>query len=62
VTPAAERQAVAHLVDAYGMSERRACKAIGCCRMTMRYQTTGPDNAGLRQRMKAIAHERRRFG
>jgi putative transposase len=30
--------------------------------MTMRYQTTGPDNAGLRQRMKAIAHERRRFG
>ena len=25
VTPAAERKAVAHLVDAYGMSERRAC-------------------------------------
>jgi hypothetical protein len=26
VTPAAERKAVAHLVDAYGMSEWRACK------------------------------------
>jgi hypothetical protein len=25
VTPAAERTAVARLVDAYGMSERRAC-------------------------------------
>jgi putative transposase len=62
VTPAAERKAVAHLVDAYGMSERRACKAIGCCRMTMRYKTTRADDAGLRQRMKAIAHERRRFG
>ena len=33
VTPAGKRKAVAHLVDAHGMSERRACKAIGCCRM-----------------------------
>jgi len=62
VTPAAERKAVARLVDAYGMSERRACKTIGCCRMTMRYKTTRADDAGLRQRMRAIAHERRRFG
>jgi putative transposase len=62
VTPATERKAVAHLVDAYGMSERRACKAIGCCRMTMRYQTTRADDASLRQRMRAIAQERRRFG
>ncbi|UGY29409.1 MULTISPECIES: IS3 family transposase [Bradyrhizobium] len=62
VTPAAKRKAVAHLRDAFGMSERRACKAIGCCRMTMRYQTTRADDAGLRQRMRAIAHERRRFG
>ena len=30
--------------------------------MTMRYKTTRADDAGLRQRMKAIAHERRRFG
>ncbi|WP_439402321.1 IS3 family transposase [Bradyrhizobium sp. DASA03068] len=62
VTPAAKRKAVAHLVDAHGMSERRACKAIGCCRMTMRYRTTRADDAGVRQRMKAIAQERRRFG
>ena len=41
VTPAGKRKAVAHLVDAYGMSERRACKAIGYCRMTIKYQTTG---------------------
>jgi putative transposase len=44
------------------MSERRACKAIGCCRMTMRYQTTRADDASLRRRMRAIVQERRRFG
>ena len=38
VTPAAKRKAVARLKDAFGMSERRACKAIGCCRMTVRYR------------------------
>ena len=43
------------------MSERRACKAIGFCRMTMRYQTTRA-TISLRERMKALAHERRRFG
>ncbi|WP_247489753.1 IS3 family transposase [Bradyrhizobium sp. 17] len=62
VTPAGKRKAVAHLVDAHRMSERRACKAIGCCRMTMRYRTTQADDAGLRQRMRAMAQERRRFG
>jgi putative transposase len=44
------------------MSERRACKAIGCCRMTMRYKAARVDDAGVRQRMRAIAQERRRFG
>lgn len=62
VTPAAKRKAVAHLRDAFGMSERRACKAIGCCRMTMRYQTPRADDADLRQRMRAITQDRRRFG
>lgn len=62
VTPAGKRKAVAHLVDAHGMSERRACKAIGCCRMTIRYRTTRADDAALRQRMRAIAEVRRRFG
>ena len=40
----------------------KGCKAIGSCRMTMRYKTTRADDAALRERMKAIAHERRRFG
>ena len=44
------------------MSERRACKAIGCCRMTVRYQSTRPDDRELRERMTTLARERRRFG
>jgi putative transposase len=44
------------------MSERRACKAIGCCRMTVRCKATRADDAHLRQRMRAIAEVRRRFG
>src|SRR3984893_9950369 len=51
VTPAGKRKAVAHLVEAHGMSDRRTCKAIRCCRMTMIYQTTRADDACIRQRM-----------
>ncbi|NEK46936.1 IS3 family transposase [Rhizobium leguminosarum] len=62
VTPAAKRNAVAHLMSHHEMSERRACKAIGFCRMTVRYETRRDDDHELRERMKALAHERRRFG
>ena len=44
------------------MSERRACQVLGCCRMTIRYRAVRTDDGVLRERMKAIAHERRRFG
>lgn len=61
-TLAARRKAVAHLMQRHEMSERRACKAIGCCRMTIRYRSTRPDDRDLRERMIALARERRRFG
>lgn len=51
-----------HLMDHHQMSERRACKASGFCRMTVRYETRRSDDDRLRERMKALAHERRRFG
>jgi putative transposase len=50
VAPAAERDAVAHLQTAYGMSERRACRVLGCGRMTMRYQALRTDDIVLRDR------------
>ncbi|MGO7208273.1 IS3-like element ISRle4 family transposase, partial [Rhizobium ruizarguesonis] len=34
----------------------------GFCRMTVRYETRRDDDHELRERMKALAHERRRFG
>ena len=62
MTPAAKRKAVSHLMANHGMSERRACKAIGGCRMTVRYNSRRPDDAVVRERMLMIARERRRFG
>jgi putative transposase len=41
VTPAAEREAVAHLRTAFEVSERRACRIIGCARMSVRYRLSG---------------------
>ena len=41
VTPAAKREAVAHLRERHEVSERRACRVIGCDRMTVRYHCAG---------------------
>jgi putative transposase len=62
VTPAEKRKAVDHLEEAHGMSERRACRTIGAERMTVRYRSRRPEDARLRERLVAIARERRRFG
>jgi putative transposase len=62
VTPAAKREAVAHLRSAFDMSERRACRITGCVRMTVRYRSRRLDDRDLRLRLRALAHERRRFG
>jgi len=62
VTPAAKREAVAHVCSAFEMSERRACRIIGCVRMTVRYRSRRSNDAQLRERLRALAHERRRFG
>ena len=62
VTPAVKREAVAHLKDAHEMSERRACSVIGCDRMMVRYRSRRPDDPRLRDRLLALAKERRRFG
>jgi len=62
VTPAAHREAAAHLQSAYEMSERRACRVLGVDRTSVRYQATRPDDGVLRDRLKVLAPERRRFG
>lgn len=62
VTPAARREAVAHLEQGYKMSERRACSVIGADRTSIRYRSRCPEDHDLRERLRALASERRRFG
>ena len=62
MTPAAKREAVAHLRTAFDVSERRACRVVGCQRMSVRYRSRRPADAELRERLRALAHQRRRFG
>ena len=62
VTPAARRQAVAHVCEAHDVSERRACTALGLDRSTIRYRSRRPDDACVRQRIRELAAVRRRFG
>ena len=62
VTPAAHREAAAYLQSTYEMSQRRASRVIGCDRTSLRYQRCRPDDGPLRERLTALAQERRRFG
>src|SRR3954454_9272255 len=62
VTPAACREAVAHLRSGFAMSERRACRVAAADRSSVRYRRRRPDDALLRERLKALAAQRRRFG
>ncbi len=62
VTPAARREAVTYLRSAHEMSERRAIRVVAADRSSVRYRSTRPDDAALRERLKALAQERRRFG
>ena len=62
VRPAARREAVAYLRHAFEMSERRACRVIGGDRTSVRYRGVRSDDGALRERLKALAQERRRFG
>ncbi len=55
VTPAHRREAVAQLVKAHQMSERRACQVAGIDRALVRYRARKPDDAALRARLKALA-------
>jgi putative transposase len=62
VGPAACREACAHLQAVFGVSERRACHIIGVDRASVRYRSRRSPDDVLRQRLRQLAHERRRFG
>ncbi|WP_407653952.1 IS3 family transposase [Brevundimonas bullata] len=62
VGPAAMRQAVAHVKATFGVSERRACSIIKADRKSVRYRSCRQPDTALRERLRALAVERRRFG
>ena len=62
VTPAARREAVAHLRVTYEVSERRACSALGADRTSVRYPQQPAGRCGGAARLRELAAMRRRFG
>lgn len=44
------------------MSERRACRVVGLSRSSVRYRDRKADDGALRERLRQLAGQRRRFG
>jgi putative transposase len=62
VRPAVQRLAVGLLVSKFECSERRACRALGFWRGTVRYQSQRVEEPRLLADLKQVAMERPRFG
>jgi len=62
VTPAARREAAAHLGQVFEVSQRRACRVIGVDRTSVRYVGRRPPDTAVRERLRTLAAQRRRFG
>ena len=50
------------MIENHGRSERRACQLVGANRASMRYMSRKPNEGLLKERITAIAHEKRRYG
>ena len=57
-----QRPAVGRVMERHGLSQRHACRLVGLDRSTLRYRCKRPDDATVRQRLRELAAERRRFG
>jgi putative transposase len=53
---------VNRLIEQHGLSQRRACRLVGIDHSIWRYQPRRADDSALRQRLRELAQERRRFG
>ena len=60
--PAEARKVVERVCAVFDLSERRACAILGFDRTSVRYSHLRSDDAAARERLRAIAAERRRFG
>ena len=62
VRPAAKREAVADLREHFQINERRACSVLAADRKMIRYTSRRPPETELRERLRDLANQRRRFG
>jgi putative transposase len=62
VKPAAKRCVVGYLQKAFGFSERRACRVVGLCRATARYEVTRTDPPELVTALLKLAADKPRYG
>ena len=60
--PAGKRAVVSHLIEAHKFSERRACRLADLNLSTWQYRARSKERPGLRERIRELAAERRRFG
>ena len=49
-------------MERHGLSQRRACELVGVDGSTMRYRCRRPEDTAIRERLRELAAERRRFG
>ena len=54
MTPARGREMIDFVCGAFGVSIRKACRAIPACRATYHYRSRRPEQAPLRKRIREI--------
>ena len=62
LTPDVKRRAVLEVMADHEVSARRACNLAGLDRSTFQYEKKRAGDDPLRERLKALAGKRRRFG
>ena len=62
MTPAAKQDAATHLQARHGMSERQVRRVIDADRKSVRYRSTRDDDGAIREKLRGLANQRRRFG
>lgn len=62
VSPQAKKKAMETIVNQHEISQRRACKLVSLHRSVGRYVLRSNEEGLLKERIIALAHQRKRFG
>jgi putative transposase len=62
VTPAARRKVAGYIQEKHGLSQRRSASLVDIPTCTLRYRSRRDDEKPIRERLKALAQERPRWG